>query len=312
MRLITVALGITLLSLTCAQAQQVSSRKPSGLILSTGNLYFTSHDAAGAAVWRTSQTSIPGQESILYWEQGAKFGDIVFAQVNGVFFGYFFAERGGAISIKRVPLSGGNAITLANVTSIDIANSRRNLVTDGINLYWQDADSVNKMSVGGGAVTVLDQTTPSTPTAGILLLNNRIIYASVDKIIGVPTVGAITSPLVRTIATAGSRVTALHSGPDGIYWGEQNGAVRRKNGSVITTLAASGPMPTSISTDAILAPPRGWIQCASSACQLKVDLLTGIGSTAISSDALGLAVKTSGGNVLMFWGDATGVHRKRF
>jgi len=144
MRLVTVALCITLLSLTCVQAQQVSSRKPSGLILSTGNLYFTSHDAAGAAVWRTSQTSVPGQESILYWEQGAKFGDIVFAQVNGVFFGYFFAEKAGVISIKRVPLSGGNAITLANVTSIDIANSRRNLLTDGINLYWQDADSVTR------------------------------------------------------------------------------------------------------------------------------------------------------------------------
>lgn len=312
MRLVTVALCITLLSLTCVQAQQVSSRKPSGLILSTGNLYFTSHDAAGAAVWRTSQTSVPGQESILYWEQGAKFGDIVFAQVNGVFFGYFFAEKGGVISIKRVPLSGGNAITLANVTSIDIANSRRNLLTDGINLYWQDADSVNKMPVGGGAVTVLDQTTPSTPTAGILLQNNRIIYASVDKIIAVPTGGAITSPLVRTLATAGSRVTALHAGPDGIYWGEQNGAVRRKNGSVITTLATSGPIATSISTDAILAPPRGWTQCASSACQLRVDLLTGNGSTAIGSDALGLSVRSSGGNVLMFWGDAAGVHRKRF
>jgi hypothetical protein len=312
MRLIKVALCITILSLTCAQAQQVSSRKPTGLILSTGNLYFTSHDAAGAAVWRTSQTSVPGQESVLYWEQGAKFGDIVFAQVNGAFFGYFFAEKGGVISIKRVPLSGGNAITLATVTSIDIVNSRRNLVTDGINLYWQDATAVRKMPINGGAMTVLDQTTPSTPTAGILLQNNRIIYASVNKIIFVPTAGAITGPLVRTLVTAGTRVTALHSGPDGIYWGEQNGAVRRKNGAIITTLDPSGPVPTSISTDAILAPPRGWTECTSSTCQLRVDLLTGNGSTPINADALGLSVKTSGSNVLMFWGDAAGVHRKRF
>lgn len=312
MLLIRVALCITLLSLTSAQAQQVSSRKPSGLILSTGNLYFTSHDAAGAAVWRTSQTSVPGQEGILYWEQGAKFGDIVFAQVNGVFFGYFFAEKAGVVTIKRVPLSGGNARTLVRVTNIDIANSRRNLVTDGINLYWQDAVSVRKMPIGGGAVTVLDQTSPSTPTAGILLQNNRIIYASVNKIISVPTGGAITSPLVRTLATAGTRVTALHAGPDGIYWGEQNGAVRRKSGSTITTLATSGTVPTSISTDAILAPPRGWTECASSTCQLRVDLLNGNGATPISADALGLFVKSSGGNVFMFWGDATGVHRRRF
>src|SRR5258708_37913436 len=67
----------------------VSSRKPDGLILSTGNLYFTSPDAAGATVWRTAQSSIPGQEGVLYWEPGARFGDIVFAQVDGSFFGYF-------------------------------------------------------------------------------------------------------------------------------------------------------------------------------------------------------------------------------
>ena len=173
MRSITVALCVTILSLTCTHAQQVSSRKPSGLVLSTGNLYFTSHDAAGAAVWRTSQTSVPGQEGVLYWEQGAKFGDIVFAQVNGVFFGYFFAQKAGVIRIKRVPLS-------------------------------------------------------------------------------------------------------------------------------------------SISTDAILAPPRAWTQCGSSTCQLSVDLLTGNGSTPINSDALGVFVRSSGSNVFMFWGDAGGVHRKQF
>lgn len=48
-----------------AQSDLVSFRKPDGLILSTGNLYFTSHDAAGATIWRTSQTSVPGQETVL-------------------------------------------------------------------------------------------------------------------------------------------------------------------------------------------------------------------------------------------------------
>ena len=312
MRLIKVALCISLLSLTCAQAQQVSSRKPSGLAVSTGNLYFTSHDAVGAAVWRTSQNSVPGQETILYWEQGAKFGDIVFAQVNGAFFGYFFAEKNGVKTIRRVPLSGGNAVTLATVTSIDIINSRRNLVTDGINLYWQDAISVRKMPIGGGPSTVLDGTTPSTPTAGILLQNNRIIYASVNRIIHVPTSGAITSPQVRTLATAGTRVTALHAGPDGLYWGEQNGAVRRKTGSTVTTLMTSGPVPTSISTDAILSPPRGWTLCTSTTCELRMSTLTGDSSTAINADALGMFVRSSSGSVFAFWGDAAGVHRKRF
>lgn len=74
------------MSLAAPTHALVSSRKPDGMILSEGNLYFTSHDAAGAAVWRTAQSSVPGQEAILYWEAGATFGDIVFAKVDGVFF----------------------------------------------------------------------------------------------------------------------------------------------------------------------------------------------------------------------------------
>ena len=153
MRSITLAVCITILAVTCAQAQLISSRKPDGLILSTGNLYFTTHDAAGATVWRTSQASVPGQETVLYWEAGARFGDIVFAQVGGSFFGYFFAQNGGVITIKRVSLTGGNATTLATITNVDIANSHRNLVTDGVSLFWQDDRTVRRMSINGGAVT---------------------------------------------------------------------------------------------------------------------------------------------------------------
>src|SRR6478736_4760777 len=64
-------------------SQLVSYRKPDGLILSTGNLYFTYHDAATASVWRASQSAVPGQEILLYSEPGARFGDFVFAQVDG-------------------------------------------------------------------------------------------------------------------------------------------------------------------------------------------------------------------------------------
>ena len=49
-----------------AAARQISYRKPDGLILSTGNLYFTSHDASTATVWRTAQSASPGQEILLY------------------------------------------------------------------------------------------------------------------------------------------------------------------------------------------------------------------------------------------------------
>lgn len=310
MRLITLTVCITILAVTSAQAQLVSSRKPDGLILSTGNLYFTSHDAAGATVWRTSQTSVPGQETVLYWEAGARFGDIVFAQLGGSFFGYFFAQNGGVITIKRVPLSGGNATTLATITNVDIANSHRNLVTDGVSLFWQDDRAVRKMPIGGGAVTVLDPSSPNTPTAGIALQNDRVIYASVREIRFVPKAGAVTSPAVRIIAQASSPVTALHAVSNGVYWGERTGAVRVKVGSAIKTLPATANLvPTSISSSGFTAGAMEvWTQCGSQSCLLHIETpVTSGSSIPIGADAIGATVLSSG---KIFWGDAAGVHRR--
>ena len=110
--------------------------------------------------------------------------------------------------------------------NIDIVNSHRNLANDGVNLYWQDVDSARKMPIRGGAITVLDQATPSTPTAGLALQNGNVIYASVADIRFVPTAGATSPPSARTIVTASDRVTALHAVLQFVYWGEQNGAIR--------------------------------------------------------------------------------------
>src|SRR5437660_7301135 len=216
----------------------VSFHKPDGLILSEGNIYFTSHDAALATAWRTAQGSSPGHESVIYCEPGARFGDIVFAKVGGNFFGYFFATtgNGATITIKRIPLSGGAATVLATITNVDIANSHRNLIADGVDLFWQDDTHIRKMPIGGGAITVLDNTSPNTPTAGLALQVDRIIYASVADVRFVHKTGDITSPQVRTIAHASSPVTALHAVSNGVYWGERGGAVRLKVGSTITTL----------------------------------------------------------------------------
>ena len=300
----SVAITIFILFFSESYSQLVSSRKPNGLAVSTGNLYFTSHDAAGAAVWRASQSSVPGREAILYWEAGAKFGDIVFAQVNNSFFGYFFAEKSGVVTIKRVPLSGGNATVLATVPSVDIINSHHNLVTDGVNLYWQDDNSINKMSISGGEIIVLDQTTPNTPTAGIDLQNDKIIYADVDIIRFVPTAGTIINPNLRIIFDKTSGVTALHVGPSHIYWGERNGSVKRKaSGSIPQTLRGPGSfIPGSIGTSGSR---FAWTQCGST-CQLKrsVGFLLPIGA-----NAFGLFITPAG---IMFWGDANGVHRRAF
>jgi hypothetical protein len=288
----------------------VSLRQPDGLILSTGNLYFTSHDANFGTVWRMAQSAVPGQEIRLYAEPGALFGDIVFAQVGGAYFGYFFAlQADGTIAIKRIPLTGGDATVLATLTDIDVRNNRRNLVTDGVHLYWQDVSSVRKMPIGGGAVTELDSCEPSTPTAGVALQGANLIYASVRDIRYVPTDGTThLSTFERTIVTAADRVTALHAVSNGVYWGEQNGAVRVKLGSTITTLQSPpGLVPTSISSDFSEGPAQAWTQDGSSSGVLHFAAGENDFTFAIAEGSLGVSVISGGTGV--FWGDAAGVHR---
>lgn len=292
----------------------VSFRRPDGLILSTGNLYFTSHDSATASVWRMAQTASPGQEILLYSEAGARFGDIVFANVGGAFFGYFFATRdnGVTITIRRVPLTGGAAVTISPpLQNIDIANSHRNLLTDGVSLYWQDVSAVRKMPIGGGAVTMLDATTPDTPTAGIELRGDNIVYASARDIRTVPTGGTNTVPSLRTIATVPDRVTALLALSNGVYWGEFSGAVRFKVGSTTTTLwSTPGPLATSISSNGYtVGGAVSWSACGSSSCAIHFAFPAGNFATGAAAGAFGVSMNSSG---QVFWGDAAGVHRQVF
>jgi hypothetical protein len=301
-----------------AQDTFVSFRKPDGMILSEGNLYFTSHDAAGATVWRTAQISVPGQETVLYWEQGAQFGDIVFAKVDGAFFGYFFAETPKnftGVTIKRVSLTGGTATVLANIgDEMDIENSHRNLVTDGANLYWQDGSAIRKMPIRGGAIVKLDPVHPNTPTAGIELQNgNRIVYASFENIRFVPTSGSNTPPESRTIVVAANRVTALHAVSNGTYWGDQgpdSGRLHLRLAGVTITLPGPSGIVSSISTKGPAAGgSQAWTVCSGDSCRLRL-VFPGVNSSMlIGGGAFGVTV-TPPGNV--FWGDAAGVHRKVF
>ena len=317
LRLIYMAVGVLLLWPAGAQAERlISSRNPDGLTFSTGNVYFTSHDAAGAAVWRTSQTSVPGQEQVLYWEDGARFGDITFAQVNGGFFGYFFAEKSNVITIRRVSLAGGRMQILATVKNLEIAKTHRNLVTDGVNLYWQDLLSVRKIPIGGGPQTVLDQTRLQLPvtaqpaSAGIALRGDTVIYAFGRDIRFVPKAGTTVTPAVRTIVSASARVTALHAVSNGIYWGEETGAIRLKAGATITTLSSTANFrPTSIwsNTAANTAGARvAWTQCEEQACRLHD---TGaFGTITVGAEAMAIFLTPFPGK--SFWGDAAGVHQR--
>jgi hypothetical protein len=303
----------------------VSLRQPDGLILSTGNIYFTSHEHIGgrtdASVWRTAQSAVPGQEGLLYKENAALFGDIVFANVGGTFFGYFFATTPPAppVVIKRVPLTGGAATIVpagpaGHIGFIDIDNTHRNLVTDGSFLYWQDRRAVQKMPIGGGKPIELDATAPTSRPAGLALQGKNLIYASGNHIRFVPTDGGtILAPHLRTIVTAATRVTALHAVDNGVYWGEESGAVKVKVGSTIRTLPSTpGRVPTSISTNGRTAgAAQAWSQCAGSflGCTLHFDYPSFNSSRTIGKRALGVTV-TSTSNV--FWGDDAGVHRQVF
>jgi O-glycosyl hydrolase len=293
----------------------VSLHQPDGLILSTGNIYFTSHDAAGAHVFRTAQTSTPAQEIELYSEGlGNRFGDIVFAKIGDEYYGYFWATNGtGKATIKRILLTGSQVATVLtpDLNNIDIVNSHHNLATDGVNLYWQDVSSVRKMPIGGGAITTLDETTPNTPPAGVYLSNGTIVYASVAAVRYVPTSGADTPPSARTIANASATVTTILPVANGTYWGDRNGAIQLKLGSTISTVQASaGLVPTSIGTNGYTAGGAlVWTKCTSSTCQTGFDFPAGNWVSPVANNALGAAMNSSGS---VFWGDDYGVHRLDF
>jgi glucuronoarabinoxylan endo-1,4-beta-xylanase len=293
----------------------ISVHQPDGMILSTGNVYFTSHDAAGAHVFRTGQTSTPGQEIELYKEgPGNRFGDIVFAKINDVYYGYFWATNSsGKSTIKRILLTGSTVATVLTpaFNNIDIVNSHHNLATDGVNLYWQDVSSVKKMPIGGGAITTLDQATPNTPTAGVYLNNGTIVYASAAAVRYVPASGAITPPSARTIVNASATVTTILPVANGTYWGDRNGAIQLKVGSAISTVqAGAGLVPTSIGTNGFTAGGAlVWTQCASSTCHTGFAFPAGNWVSPIANNALGAAITSSGS---VFWGDDYGVHRLDF
>jgi hypothetical protein len=237
-----------------------------GMVLSTANIYFTAHDNNVARVFRTAQSAIPGQEAELCQELNCRFGDIVFANVDDVFYGYFFALAGGMTTIRRIPLAPqpGQVAEIIGppIADIDIVSSHGNLVTDGSFLYWQSDTAINRMPVRGGAVTVLDATPLTRPVAGLRLVGGNLIYA-VDRVgHHVPTDGsAITPPSLRVAFTTDTGVVAFAPAQGGfIYVAERNGAIVAHSGigSGQVTQAPGAAFITSLAYDVALA----WTQMA--------------------------------------------------
>jgi len=314
----------------------ISNHVPDGIVYSTGNVYFTTHvtgirfleaengarDTAlriplvtTASVLRTSKYSTPGQEITLWSETGSRFGDIVWALVDGTYYGYFLSENlsTAEVTIKRVPLAGGTAIDLAGGigTDIDIVNGHHLLDTDGTNLYWQDATTVRSMPINGGAQTVLDTVSPNTPTPGTYVVGGNVNYASSTSVFYVPSGGTTTPPSSRTIVTPGQSITTISAAAYGsdtmVAWGLRDGsAAFLLTGITLGIEQPSSFIPTS------LAPAGGevfaYINCGSAACNLGGSQL---GSTnPVSAGAFGLDIDNSvPSTITAFWGDTSGVHR---
>jgi hypothetical protein len=206
----------------------VAYSSPTGLIASTGNLYWTSkaYDEFGAdmsTVWRAGKNNVPGGEVALYREYGDDryFGDIVYAN-PGAFYGYFVANyltaNGGVISqIKRVPLTGGPATVIANSPS----SMPRDLITDGTTLFWVDAGGIRSVPLGGGTVTTLRG--EGAFTTHIRLDSSYLYFSEQYLILRMPKTGG----LERVVISTSGIVTALHvdSSIGRLFWGEQGGGV---------------------------------------------------------------------------------------
>lgn len=148
----------------------VANMTANGIVQSTGNLYWTHNALSGTlpvhwtgSVYRAAKTSTPGQEILLYSETGnafgSSFGNITFANVNGIWYGYFLASyfRGGTY-IKRVPLDGSSpAVIFADVSSLASAGSQ--LQSDGAYLYFYGPNGLYAVPVGGGSTQTVVQTT---------------------------------------------------------------------------------------------------------------------------------------------------------
>ncbi|HEY3774521.1 MAG TPA: hypothetical protein VGL69_16080 [Solirubrobacteraceae bacterium] len=207
-----------------ADAGVLSYSQPHRVTPSTGNLYWTAgpgNDALGQ-VWRASKQNAPGQETLLYQEQHkypTDFEAITWAFVNGQYYGYFVANYPtlNRSVIKRVPLSGGQAVTVAQSPAY-VGN--RDLVNDGTYLYWADKKGIRRVKIGGGTVKTL---VSGTSFSHVGLDATQVFYTSGPDIDTIPKTGGAPSLWVSDNAT----ITAMSvdATDEVVRYGDADGAV---------------------------------------------------------------------------------------
>ena len=289
----------------------VAQEAPIRLVQSTANLYWTSgfNTSApfSAAVYRTGKNDTPGKETVLYREDRNDsffFGDLTFANDNGVFYGYFAAnylDRGFS-EIKRIPLAGGPAVTLATSLSPLAASD---LVTDGSFLYWADAGGLRKMSISGGAITTLFS---GGTLLRVALDATQVYFSNGAAINSVPKAGGgvVTRQVTETFNVS-SIFTQPTSAGTALYWGTQDGSVKSQvlgvPGVVVHQQPLAGRLVKSVSFDGTRVL---WTDCNSSigTADCAVRKRQG-GATTTVSTGESFSADVQGDATAMYWSSGT-------
>ncbi len=302
--------GVSAGAASAASSHTLAFGQMTGLVQSTGNLYWTTFSADefgpdSATVWRGSKSNVPGSESVLYRETRSDrfgFGDLTYAN-PGTWFGYVLVNYGdlGRYRIKRVPLAGGTTVSL-----VQLPGFARDIDTDGTHLYWADSAGLRKMPLGGGAVTTL---VGGSNITSIGLDASQVYYVTGSIVRSLPKAGG--SSVLRAFAS--STVTAMHirvGFPTTVIdLGEQNGAVRSfavGGASAVHQNPVAGRTVTSVSFDGARVL---WTDCASPNGNLcGVRKRQNGTTTTVSWQGVG-ADFVQGDGGAMFWGDLGGLRK---
>ena len=253
----------------------------------------------------------------------------MFADIDGVFCGYFFALAGGTTTIRRIHLDqqGQVAEIIKSLPAdIDIVSSHGNLVTDGSFLYWQRDTAINKMPIQGGAITHLDTTSLTRPATGLHLnqpatgrLHHgpNLIYAVDNVVCYVPADGsAVTPPQLRVVFTAEAGVVACASRVT--VAGDDVTDVADRDGGIVSH-SANGTFVAQTPGNAFITSMAGaeeaWTQMAAAAiapgqveAAWQLRLTEGVNDYTFTTGANPrLALYNDGSHAVVFWLDDNGV-----
>lgn len=283
-----------------ASAATLSYSQPHALAPSTGNLYWTAGPSGNAVgqVWRASKQNHPGEETLLYSEQHAyptDFESITWALVDGQYYGYFIANYPTLDKsvIKRVPLTGGTAVTLGRSPAYV---GRRDLVNDGTYLYWADAAGVRRMKIGGGTVKTLVSGTSFTHVG---LDATRVFYSSGPDIATVPKGGG--SPSLWVADSSDITAMSVDATDDVVRYGDTSGAVMQYPWVYPGVFYYQTPTPgETITSVALGVNTVYWGECGGSGCQISWYENNGQGSWPTDGSPIDISGDAAGA----YYGDA--------